>query len=177
MSHFCVNIYPPISLSAKIVHLAPLRPRPGGNQGDDRHKLISEISWTPICKMFPNIHTHCTQTIPGPGPISALIGPVTATPRHSPGASKDTESGLGLADPWSWQWIAGRLDVSSQHNIVSLIQDGLKRSGDTLGHRFRITASRVCNLQYSVLCSNIYVKTSTFQTEIKTGPASVDGVF
>ena len=94
MSHFCVNIYPPISLSAKIVHLAPLRPRPGGNQGDDRHKLISEISWTPICKMFPNIHTHGVHKL-SPAPRSPLLSlvPPPPVPCVRPGA----ELGLGLA--------------------------------------------------------------------------------
>ena len=153
MSHFCVNIYPPISLSAKIVHLAPLRPRPGGNQGDDRHKLISEISWTPICKMFPNIHTHRVHKLsPAPAPARLWLVPPPPVPdtRQAP---PQAESGLGLADPWSSQWIAGRLDVSSQHNIVSHIQDGLKRSGDTRATDFASKPeSAILCLMFKYLC-------------------------
>ena len=68
------------------------------------------------------------------------------------------------------QWIAGRLYVSEcnwlQQSSVSLERD--------------YQGSSQCLMQQfypPVLCSNIYVKASTFQTEIKTEVDRVDGVF
>ena len=151
MSHFGVNIYPPNSLSAKIVHEAPLRPRPGGNQ-----KATIPRAWSlrsvehQFVKCFQT-YTHSLYT-KSPRPAGLSSPPIGSTAACYRALSCARVSGSSI--PWSGQWIAGRLDVSTEHNIVSLIQDPSKTSGDTTqaATDFALPEFAILCLMFKYLC-------------------------
>lgn len=110
ISHFAVNIYPANTvLEVQIVNCFAARPRPRRHWGSaGRGWSVAEMSWTPICAMFPNTRSlHTTHR----GHRARSLADTAAAPR---------------AD-WSARRAAARLGgdngamadcVSAPHNIV-----------------------------------------------------------